>query len=74
MNIFDTVEDMEVSYKPHCVYRVGGKKKTSWAITIPKPFAEAMKINHDRSYVIIRLVKEDVDHHKKAYLVVEKLQ
>jgi hypothetical protein len=54
--LFDVYEDMQISQKPRSVYRIGGRNKSSFAVTIPQEFAKIMKIDKLGSFVMIRLV------------------
>ena len=75
MGIFDSFEDMEISERPHAVYKTGGKTKTSYAITIPKQFAKEMGIaGRKKSWVRISLIKNgNGNNGKKPYCIIEKL-
>lgn len=73
MEIFDN-GDMEISTKPHAVYKTGGRSKTSFSVTIPIAFAKEMGIaTKKKAYVMFRLIKASDNKNKKAYCIIEKL-
>lgn len=79
MDIFENFENMEISLRPHAVYKTGGRNKESYAVTIPKPFAKEMGIaGKKKAWVRISLVKENngsgTKNKKDPYLIIEKLE
>jgi hypothetical protein len=81
--LFDVYEDMQISQKPRSVYRIGGRNKSSFAVTIPQEFAKIMKIDKLGSFVMIRLVTAEQESttngrgkntNKKPYCIIEKLE
>lgn len=76
MTIFETFENMEISLKPHAVYKMGGRNKTSYGVVIPKEFAKELGIaTRKKCWVRVTLVKDNNGKNRKEpYLKIEKLE